>query len=245
MIGIKACDGQKYYADLAVVAHGAWTPTLLPEASRAFEATSGGTLFIDVPKERPDLWGKFRSDNYPIWHFRKGTGDTYYEGGSFPISNDGRLKFGFRGKKFTNFQDHPTQRDLRISTPRTKYTKETIDTVPLHGLELVKGVIGQAFPELMKFGFTDSRLCWYTDSIDNEFVIDYVPGYSDSLFVCTGDSGHGFKLLPVLGKYAKHQLERVFDQFTQRWQWRTAQEGKLSNGRRRARVVQETLRSKS
>ena len=32
------------------------------------------------------------------------------------------------------------------------------------------------------------QLCWYTDSIDNEFLIDYVPGYADSLFICTGGS---------------------------------------------------------
>ena len=43
-------------------------------------------------------------------------------------------------------------------------------------------------------------MCWYTDSLDNSFVIDYVPGYGDSLFVASGGSGHGFKFLPVLGK---------------------------------------------
>ncbi|OQE75587.1 hypothetical protein PENNAL_c0073G09655 [Penicillium nalgiovense] len=118
----------------------------------------------------------------------------------------------------------------RISTPRTKYSPEPINTVPLYGLELMKQVIGGLFPELADIGFTDSRLCWYTDSIDNEFVIDYVPGYSDSLFICTGGSGHGFKFLPVLGKYVKNQLERVPDRFTPIWKWRTVEEGKQCNG---------------
>jgi glycine/D-amino acid oxidase-like deaminating enzyme len=35
-------------------------------------------------------------------------------------------------------------------------------------------------------------MCWYTDSIDDSFVIDYVPGYENSLFVASGGSGHGF-----------------------------------------------------
>lgn len=59
-------------------------------------------------------------------------------------------------------------------------------------------------------------MCWYTDSIDNDFIADYVPGYDDTLFVsspdegrenvdehryqvASGGSGHGFKFLPVLG----------------------------------------------
>ena len=46
----------------------------------------------------------------------------------------------------------------RISTPRTKYTKDPIDTVPMYGLSRMKKVIHQAFPELAEFGFTDSRV---------------------------------------------------------------------------------------
>ncbi|KAK6910423.1 hypothetical protein I203_104455 [Kwoniella mangroviensis CBS 8507] len=46
-------------------------------------------------------------------------------------------------------------------------------------------------------------MCWYTDSVDNSFVIDYVPGYNKGLFVASGGSGHGFKFLPVLGKHVR------------------------------------------
>ncbi|KAL6364493.1 hypothetical protein LRP88_01894 [Fusarium phalaenopsidis] len=219
--GIKTCDGLRHFGDLVIVAAGGWTASIIPEAHQTVEATAGTVMFIDIPKHRQDLWKKFHPDNYPV---------CYYQGGGFPISKEGRLKFGFRGRKFTNFQAHPTQPDLRISTPRTKYTEERINTVPLYGLSRMKEVIAQAFPELTEFGFTDSRLCWYTDSIDNDYVIDYVPGYSDSLFICTGGSGHGFKFLPVLGKHVKNQIERVPDQFTPVWKWRVAQQGKPNNG---------------
>ncbi|OBT39186.1 hypothetical protein VE00_10909 [Pseudogymnoascus sp. WSF 3629] len=94
--------------------------------------------------------------------------ELYYQGGSFPITKEGRLKFGFHGRKFTNFQDHPTEPNLRISTPRTKYTEEPINIVPLCGLKLMKEIIAQALPDLVEFGFTNSRLCQYTDSIDND-----------------------------------------------------------------------------
>ncbi|KAJ0282603.1 hypothetical protein CBS470a_007733 [Colletotrichum nupharicola] len=94
----------------------------------------------------------------------------------------------------------------------------------------MKEVIAEAFPELVEFGFTDSRLCWYTDSIDNDYVIDYVPGYSKSLFICTGGSGHAFKFLPILGRHVKNQLEGIPDEFTPFWKWRVAKEGHDNNG---------------
>ncbi|TPX13733.1 uncharacterized protein E0L32_005936 [Thyridium curvatum] len=228
--GIKTCDGLRHFGDLVIVAAGSWTASIIPEAHLTVEATAGTVMFVDIPEYRQDLWERFHPDNYPVWSYRRGEGENYYQGGGFPISKQGRLKFGFRGRKFTNFQPHPTQPDLQISTPRTKYTENRINTVPLYGLSRMKKVIAQAFPELVEFGFTDSRLCWYTDSIDNDYVIDYVPGYSDSLFICTGGSGHAFKFLPVLGKHVKNQVERVPDQFTPFWKWRVAKEGKPNNG---------------
>lgn len=228
--GIKTRDGQSHSADLVVVACGPWTTSVLPDSHRSVEATMGTVMFVDIPSHREDLRKKFHPDNFPVWRFIQGEGEGAYEGGGFPITREGRLKFGFRARKFTNFENHPSQANLRISTPRTKYSTDPIHTVPRYGLDLMKKVIGGLFPELTEIGFTDSRLCWYTDSIDNEFVIDYVPGYSDSLFICTGGSGHGFKFLPILGKYVKNQLEKTPDRFTPLWKWRTVQEGKACNG---------------
>ncbi|KAL4916508.1 FAD dependent oxidoreductase [Aspergillus aurantiobrunneus] len=228
--GIRTRDGRTHSADLVIVACGPWTAHVVPEAHRSVEATMGTLMFVDVPAHRTDIREKFHPKNMPVWRFLQGEGDGAYEGGGFPITKEGRLKFGFRARKFTNFQNHPTQENLRLSTPRTKYSANPINTVPLYGLSLMKQVIGGLFPELAEFGFTDSRLCWYTDSIDNEFVIDYVPGYSNSLFICSGGSGHGFKFLPILGKYVKNQLERVPDRFTPHWKWRGVEAGKKCNG---------------
>ncbi|KAJ5214943.1 hypothetical protein N7468_010622 [Penicillium chermesinum] len=228
--GIKTVDGLTHTGDLVIVAAGSWTASIIPEAHQTVEATAGTVMFIDIPPHRQDLRDKFHPDNYPVWSYRRGGGENYYQGGGFPISKSGRLKFGYRGRKYTNFQDHPTAPNLRISTPRTKWSDNQINTVPLHPLSHMKRVIYDAFPELAEFGFTDSRLCWYTDSIDNHFVIDYVPGYSDSLFICTGGSGHGFKFLPILGRHVKNQLERVPDQFTPLWKWRSVVEGNPNNG---------------
>ncbi|KAL2673904.1 hypothetical protein Neosp_012348 [[Neocosmospora] mangrovei] len=232
--GIKTCDGLRHFGDLVIVAAGSWTASIIPEAHQTVEATAGTVMFIDIPKHRQDLWKKFHPDNYPVWSYRRGEGE---ESVYSIFTRDVVLTLMLATTRVVDSRS-PKKGDSssafaavnRVSTPRTKYTEKRINTVPLYGLSRMKEVISQAFPELAEFGFTDSRLCWYTDSIDNDYVIDYVPGYSDSLFICTGGSGHAFKFLPVLGKHVKNQIERVPDQFTSVWKWRVAQQGKPNNG---------------
>lgn len=60
-------------------------------------------MFIDVPKDRKDIWKKFHPDNFPVWSYRRGEGASYYQGGGFPITKEGRLKFGFRGQRVNIF----------------------------------------------------------------------------------------------------------------------------------------------
>lgn len=66
----------------------------------------------------------------------------------------------------------------------------------------------------------NTRLCWYTDSYDNQFVIDFVPG-KKGLMVATGGSGHGFKFLPNLGEHVVDRIEGRQNQYIGRWDWRT------------------------
>jgi sarcosine oxidase/L-pipecolate oxidase len=45
-----------------------------------------------------------------------------------------------------------------------------------------------------------------TDSLDNHFVIDFVPRM-DGLKVVAGGSGHGFKFLPTRGRHVVDRIE--------------------------------------
>jgi sarcosine oxidase/L-pipecolate oxidase len=48
--------------------------------------------------------------------------------------------------------------------------------------------------------FTRVRKCWYNDTPALDFVVDYHPGYGQSLFVATGGCDHAFKFLPIIGE---------------------------------------------
>ena len=53
----------------------------------------------------------------------------------------------------------------RISVPVTAYTTPPQTDVPFTALEAVKDYVRCHFPELVPYGVSFTRLCWYTDSI--------------------------------------------------------------------------------
>lgn len=90
-----------------------------------------------------------------------------------------------------------------------------------------------------------TRLCWYTDSFDNHFVIDFAP-HTEGLLIATGGSGHGFKFLPNLGKYVVDKIEGKEDEsgFLNKWKWRSLKPGEkafnsIMEGRGSARALQK------
>ncbi|KAH8897726.1 nucleotide-binding domain-containing protein [Thozetella sp. PMI_491] len=54
-------------------------------------------------------------------------------------------------------------------------------------------------------------------SVDSDFVLDAVPG-KKGLFVASGDSGHAFKMFPIVGNWIKELLEKERQDLL-RWKW--------------------------
>jgi len=66
--------------------------------------------------------------------------------------------------------------------------------------------------------FADQKLCWFSDISDSEYRIDFVPDSDRSLIILSGASGHGFKMMPVLGRWVLDVL-RNGEQKLPPWQW--------------------------
>ncbi|KAJ0106978.1 L-pipecolate oxidase [Diaporthe amygdali] len=228
---VTTADGTIHEADVLVVACGGWTPSLLPELSHLLETTAGSVATIKIPKSNVELWDRFSPQNFPVvtWGMKEGMG-IY----SFPRDENGIIKIGYRATKYTNFDEVDGR---RISVPKTAHVTECKETnVPLKSLQGIKDYINHALPSLAPLGISSTKLCWYTDSIDNSFLISYLPDKPDDsrskILVCSGGSGHGFKFLPILGQQVVKILESRTEGnvYADMWAWREAQKGGKRNG---------------
>jgi len=87
------------------------------------------------------------------------------------------------------------------------------------------------WPSLHDRPFSKTRLCWYADTADADFLVDYHPSWK-GLFVATGDSGHAFKFLPVIGEKVVDCIVRERPvEFWGKWDWKvTDTEGRAGAG---------------
>lgn len=223
--GIKTLDGTSHSASTVIIACGGWTPSLVPQANQILETTAGSILTFQLPPSRPDLWTKYSPQNFPVWSWKMGgySGSTS-NGGlyAFPRTESGLIKFGFRGVKFTNYTWQQPDSGKAISYPRTN-----LDAIPETALKAIHSFCTQNAPDILALPLQTCRLCWYTDSIDDSFLIDHVPG-SPGLIVASGGSGHGFKFLPVLGKHVVDVVEGRSTEYTRLFSWRDRPEGKAN-----------------
>ncbi|EXJ84095.1 hypothetical protein A1O3_04762 [Capronia epimyces CBS 606.96] len=222
VVGIRTRDGKSHLSEVVIMACGGWTPSLLPELDSVCEATAGSVVLMKLP---PDLARRYSPDNFPSWMYKMRDGA---EGGlyGFAATDDGYMKIGYRGTKYTNPQVQADGRERSI--PVTRYTEhqQIKDSVPAQALSVIKKFIAEFLPDLPAHGvdIDMTRLCWYTDSWDNHFVIDHVPGPGHrGVFVATAGSGHAFKYLPNIGAWVADILEgKGLDrQLVKSWRWRT------------------------
>lgn len=125
-------------------------------------------------------------------------------------------------------------------------TEEKETDIPLQALDAIKcepsihppshpsrsdvhqtAFITTTLPSLTPLGISSTKLCWYTDSVDNSFLITPLPS-QPSIVVCSGGSGHGFKFLPILGREVVKILEgdKGPNVYRDMWKWRETDFGK-------------------
>ncbi|KAJ6011771.1 hypothetical protein N7499_013256 [Penicillium canescens] len=227
--GLKTTNGIVHDADIVVIAAGSFSTQILPELSYHLESSAGSLATFKIDRGNTALWEKYSPERFPVMTWKSVARDSSgKDSGSIyvlPRTPEGFVKIGYRGIKWTNFQPAPQ------GTPFTQDGKwsvplpvEECSVLPEPAVYAIKQFVSIFLPEFDGIPFSSTKLCWYTDSLDNSFVIDHVPTYAEnSVFVCTGGSGHGAKFLPVLGKHAADILEKG-DQSSsfmrEFWRWR-------------------------
>lgn len=191
-VGIKTLDNEAHKCDHLIVCVGPWTTEVIPEASEKLEATGGSVCLIKITDEK--LKERFNQSKFPTWTYKVRDGAI---GGlyGFPCTG-GYLKIGYRGLKWINPQNGLN------SKVKTKWSPDETETnIPLFALKQIKNFVREHIPEIPKITMT--RLCWYSDSEDNDYLISFCPYYEEnSVFVMGGDSGHAFMMLGSIGDVA-------------------------------------------
>ncbi|KEY75001.1 hypothetical protein S7711_01343 [Stachybotrys chartarum IBT 7711] len=238
VVGIKTRDNKTHPAAMTIVACGGWTPVLLPELDGLAEATAGSVALLKIPRESA-LWTRLSPENFPTytWNMRDGAEGGIY---GFPRDENGWFKVGYRGTKYTNPVVQGDGRER--STPATRWSpahkdgREPVGSeltdFPKQAHKVISAFLDEYLPELAAEGIKVdmTRICWYTDTFDNHFVIDRVPR-RQGLMVATGGSGHAFKYLPNIGNWVVDVMEGVgLDRpAVRKWRWRARGGEKVVN----------------
>ncbi|KAJ5104022.1 hypothetical protein N7532_004551 [Penicillium argentinense] len=204
--GVGLADGTTLTADLVVVATGAWTPRLVDLRGKAV-ATGQAIAYIKISDEEQ----RELEDLPTILNFATGIFIIPPRDNLLKIA---RHAYGYRNPTTVPVpgSDKSTE-TMQVSLPQTDIP------VPLEGEEAFREALKQLLPRFVNRPFADTRICWYTDTPDGDFIVSYHPEY-DGLFLATGGSGHAYKFFPVLGDKVVDAIEGTLDPELQKlWQW--------------------------
>ncbi|MCB1034402.1 MAG: N-methyl-L-tryptophan oxidase [Acidobacteria bacterium] len=174
--GFEVMTGRgRYTAEQLVLAAGAWSPDLLPEAAGALRV-SRQVLFWVRPTQREEA---FRASEFPIWVWAPAKGPIFY---GFPSATDTGP-----GVK------------LGIHTPGELVSADSVDRAvsPLDLLALRECLSGRI--RWLEAAPSASSVCLYTNTPDGHFALGRHP-HLPMLILATGFSGHGFKFAPWVGE---------------------------------------------
>ncbi|ORY26976.1 putative peroxisomal sarcosine oxidase [Naematelia encephala] len=220
-IGVKCIDGTEWNADLVVLAAGAWSPVLVDLKG---QCTSKCWVYAHIqltPEEADAMRG------IPTMY-----NDTY---GFFmephPTLNLLKLCNEFPG--YTNLQKvqpFGSPKPITISVPRS-HAANPSDTIPTESLDDIKRLVSKCLPHLAGRPLINQAMCWCTDTDDGQWVVCEDPRWK-GLVLATGDSGHTFKMLPVVGGQVADLIEgKLSEERRQLWRWRPGVGDPLGTGR--------------
>ncbi|KAK9476972.1 FAD dependent oxidoreductase [Lipomyces japonicus] len=199
--GLRLHDGNVISSDVYVNAAGAWVDSLVDTGERMM-ATGQAVGFVQLTDAEYE-----RYKDLPVYiNFVTG----FY---CFPAHPESKIvKAARHGYGYTNYLSLSSS--THHGAAGTEHDHDRLSSQP-------PAVAYDKGPEIASREYCRTRICWYNDTATKDFLFDYKPDV-DNLFFATGGSGHGFKFLPIIGKYALGCLERTLStELLDKFSWRT------------------------
>ena len=172
-------DQGSYQAKKLVITAGPWGGKMIPALANKLTVTRQAIAWM-----KPKKWDDFTLGNFPCWIIEHGGRDYY----GFPILPAGQL-------------GGPAGMKLALHFPLGNPTDP--DAVNRNIDEADEKVLTEALRLLIPDGYESTlsmKTCLYTNSPDQHFIIDHLPGYEKDVAIAAGFSGHGFKFVSVVGE---------------------------------------------
>ncbi|KAB8234203.1 hypothetical protein ETB97_005998 [Aspergillus alliaceus] len=202
-IGIRTRNGRFHGAELVIVAAGAAAAKLVPTIGAQVVAKSWSVAHVHLTEEETSALR-----GIPVTYAR----DLGFFFEPDPVTR--LLKLCPMGGGYVN-----TDPTTGVSHAPDSFSSSGF--VPPEDESKIRRLLAQTLPSLADRPLVKKSLCWFADTSDSDFIVDYVPNTASSVIVLSGDSGHGFKMFPLVGSWVKDLLEAPNQrQSVARWRWK-------------------------
>jgi glycine/D-amino acid oxidase-like deaminating enzyme len=192
--GVITRTGDRFESGHVVVAVGTWTQTLIPELNGVLQSVGQPVFHL-----RPALPNSFTPPQFTV--FSADVSSTGWYG--FPLHpKEVVIKIARHG---IGRQLHPEADERAVTTQDEAWLRE---------------FLLESLPSLADAPVVKTRLCLYSDTLDDHFWIARHPALH-GLTVAAGGSGHAFKFGPVLGSIVADAVQAKPNPILGKFAWRT------------------------
>lgn len=173
-------DKSTYTCKKLIITAGAWAGSMIPGLSSQLKVTRQVIAWVN-PKERKP----FELGQFPCWMIDDHTQEGMYYG--FPVLPV--AKFGA-----------PIGLKVALHYPGQVTNPDSVNRIPSKEDE---NHLVEALDKYLPKGYESTHVlktCLYTNTPDENFILDFLPGYDQQVVIAAGFSGHGFKFVSVVGE---------------------------------------------
>ncbi|KAL1877515.1 hypothetical protein Daus18300_002503 [Diaporthe australafricana] len=217
--GIVTSAGEVLRSDCVILSTGAYTVKLLADSAPDRPELHAGDRFVavGVTEGFTPVSGENAAQLYggPVG-IAALPPERGQSNGSVPHSRDRTLKF-WGQTFFTNTRPHPNGRAMSSPPSEPDYAQFEVPATLKEDVDFAgKTIFGRLSDD---FNTENYRVCWDALSPSADFIIS-AHSASKNLYIATIGSFHGWKFLPVLGKYVVQLLQGSLDEhWARKWAW--------------------------